>query len=86
MSEEIPAGVQVKQFRADPGNDPLYKHVERAAAQSPEDAAELVDAAFDSLMAQYEETRDEDIIRQAKLLINKMDEIKERWSEKLEKA
>lgn len=75
-----------KEYRADPGSDALAHHFEKVKAGSPDDIVKHMEETFDELMENYQETKDPEQLRQASLLVNKLEELRDRWAQQIEVA
>lgn len=75
-----------KEYRADPQSDALEQRFEKVRAGTADDVAQHIEDTFDELMDNYKETEDPEQLRQATLLVTKLEELHKRWSQKIEVA
>ncbi len=81
----MPEGIEEKKFRASPESDPLNRSLEKGRVESVDAVEEHIADTFDKLMDQYRETGDPDKLRQATLLVNRLEELTQRFKEQVER-
>lgn len=77
-------GIQEKQFRADPGSDPVENAPEFKGVQSSEEIDEAMTDRFDEVMARLEvDPNDQEAIREGNVLVERYDELVRRLKSKI---
>lgn len=74
----------VDAFHVDPSSDSLNKNLEKESVSSADDIADHINSVFDDLMERYAETKDPELLRQATLLTNRVEELTKKWSQEIE--
>lgn len=79
------ANISEKQFRRDPGSDPVLENFKGIKLETAADVEDAIGNAFDAVMEKLEKNpNDVELNRQANLLLNRADDISDRLRAKLQ--